>query len=152
MAFPIPAPGLVISYAYLWWHEHAEGHGEGRKNRPCVIVVAVENKEGATVVTVAPITHSAPLDASVGIEIPPRVKQHLGLDDERSWVLLQEVNTFTWPGYDLRPIASGETRIDYGFLPPKLFDRLREAMLELIVQRRRDSTSRSHGRSQHRVN
>lgn len=142
MAFPTPAPGLVISYAYLWRNEHAEGHEEGRKNRPCVIVVAVENKEGATVVTVAPITHSASLDTSVGIEIPLRVKQHLGLDDELSWVLTQEVNTFTWPGYDLRPIASGETRIDYGFLPPKLFDRLREAMLELIVQRRRDSTSR----------
>ena len=142
MALPIPEPGLVISYAYLWRHEHAQGHEEGRKNRPCVIVLAVKHEEGATVVTVAPITHSAPKGETVGIEIPPRVKQHLDLDSERSWVILQEVNEFTWPGYDLRPVAIGKTNVDHGFLPPKLFDRIRESMLELIVQRRHVSTRR----------
>jgi hypothetical protein len=39
---PLPAPqrGLVISYAYLWHHEHRAGLEEGRKDRPCVIVLA----------------------------------------------------------------------------------------------------------------
>jgi hypothetical protein len=55
MALPEPEPGLVISYVYLWHHEHQSGHDEGRKDRPCVIVVAAERtSDGATVVTVAP--------------------------------------------------------------------------------------------------
>src|ERR1700722_12313548 len=42
MALPEPEPGLVISYAYLWHHEHQSGHDEGRKDCPCVIVLAAE--------------------------------------------------------------------------------------------------------------
>jgi hypothetical protein len=38
---------------------------------------------------------------SVAVEIPLRVKEHLRLDSERSWVILNEVNVFTWPGFDL---------------------------------------------------
>lgn len=142
MALPHPEPGLVISCAYLWRHEQAEGHVEGRKNGPCVIVLAVETQDDAIVVTVAPITHRAPTDAATAVEIPARVKRHLGLDDERSWVIVQEVNTFTWPGHDLRPVAPGRTHVDHGFLPPRLFDTVRTAMLDLIVQRRRERTSR----------
>lgn len=142
MAFPNPEPGLVISYAYLWRYEHEEGHDEGRKNRPCVIVLAVEEHDGAVAVTVAPITHRAPDDASLAVEIPLRVKQHLGLDDERSWVILQEVNQFDWPGYDLRPIRRGETKVDYGFLPPALFEKIRTGILNLHRLRRLAKTPR----------
>lgn len=67
----------------------------------------------------------------LAVEIPPRVKEHLGLDGERSWVILDEVNIFTWPGFDLRPIRRDETRIDYGLLPPKFFDRLIDKFKEL---------------------
>ena len=35
-----PEPGLVISYAYLWHHEHQTGREEGQKDRPTVIVLA----------------------------------------------------------------------------------------------------------------
>jgi hypothetical protein len=60
MALPEPEPGLVISYAYLWHHEHQVGHEEGRKDRPCVIVVAAERaSDGLTVVTVLPVIASA---------------------------------------------------------------------------------------------
>ena len=30
----------------------------------------------------------------------------------------------SWPGFDLRPIKKGDSRVDYGLLPPKLFERL----------------------------
>jgi hypothetical protein len=40
MPIPTPEPGLVISYAYLWHHEHGAGREEGRKDRPSVIVLA----------------------------------------------------------------------------------------------------------------
>lgn len=76
-----------------------------------------------------PITHVPHGDPNVAIEIPLAVKRHLGLDDERSWIVVDEFNTFTWPGYDLRPIKNKQGRIDYGFLPPKLFDRIIEKRL-----------------------
>ena len=47
------------------------------------------------------------------------VKRHLGLDDERSWIVVAEGNEFDWPGYDLRKIGRSD-RYDYGFLPPSL--------------------------------
>lgn len=89
--FPEPQTGLVISYAFLWFEEAERGQVEGRKDRPCAIVVAVDEPDpsGGTrkQVAVAPITHTPPHDPSVAIEIPARVKEHLGLDAERSWVV-----------------------------------------------------------------
>jgi hypothetical protein len=52
-------------------------------------------------VAVVPITHLPHSDPHVAIEIPPAVKKDLGLDEERSWIVVDEFNTFTWPGYDL---------------------------------------------------
>jgi len=55
MEFPQPEIGLVISYSYLWSDEAEAGHVEGRKNRPCAIVLVVQQVEGkAPVVTVVP--------------------------------------------------------------------------------------------------
>ena len=87
MTIPAPEPGLVINYAYLWHHEHLAGHEEGRKDRPSVIVLCVDEPgSGITVVTVLPITHAPPRVEGEGIEIPAAIKRHLGLDDQPSWV------------------------------------------------------------------
>jgi hypothetical protein len=78
MPIPNPEPGLVISYAYLWHHEYQAGREGGQKDRPSVIVLAIEREaDGATIVTVLPITHSAPADPISAIEIPLPVKQPL---------------------------------------------------------------------------
>jgi hypothetical protein len=96
MPIPNPELGLVISYAYLWHHEHEAGREEGQKDRPSVIVLAVErDADGATIVTVLPITHSAPADPASAVEIPMPVKRHLGLDDDRSWIVVSEGNEFS---------------------------------------------------------
>ena len=142
MAIPNPEPGLVISYAYLWRREFEAGQEEGRKNRPCVIVLSVEKHDSGTHVTVAPITHSPPSSDTQCLEIPLRVKQHLGLDDDRSWVILDEVNQFVWPGYDLRPIPGKQGEMAYGFLPPRLFDQIRSFILDIILKRRGNITPR----------
>jgi hypothetical protein len=85
MPIPTPEPGLVISYAYLWHHEHEAGREEGRKDRPSVIVLAVERPATDTaIVVVLPITHASPAESAAAVEIPGAVKRHLGLDDERS--------------------------------------------------------------------
>jgi hypothetical protein len=137
LALPSPEPGLVIPYAYLWRHEHRKGQEEGRKTRPSVIVLAVRNeKSGSHRVTVAAITHTPPAKDGEAIEVPPRVKQALGLDDERSWVVLDEVNQFTWPGYDIRPVPGTKDRFSYGFIPPRLYDAIIARILELAAMRR----------------
>ncbi len=97
MTFPRPVPGLVIRYSYLWAAEYARGQEEGVKDRPCAIILATAEH----VVTVLPITHAPPADASMAVEIPPATKRRLGLDSERSWVVLSEANRFIWPGPDL---------------------------------------------------
>ena len=129
MTIPMPEPGLVVSYAYLWHAEHRAGREEGAKDRPSVIVLAVERDDDDTmIVTVLPITHAAPLDPKTAVEIPPLVKRHLGLDGERSWIVVTEGNEFQWPGYDLRKLSRGG-RYDYGFLPPRLFDKVLAAFV-----------------------
>lgn len=136
MSLPTPEPGLVIPYAYLWGHEHRKGQDEGRKVRPSVILLAVQSpKGGAPRVTVAPITHTPPAKDGAAIELPPRVKQALGLDDDRSWIVLDEVNQFAWPGYDIRPVPGSKDRFAYGFIPPKLYDTVIGRILELAADR-----------------
>ena len=73
MPLPDPQLGLVISYAYLWHHEHQAGQDEGRKDRPCVIVLAVDRGADGLIVTVVPVTHVPPADPSLAIELPPAV-------------------------------------------------------------------------------
>lgn len=131
MALPEPEPGLVISYSYLWRNEHRAGKTEGLKNRPCAIVLVVQGGADSRKVTVAPITHTPPSDPDVAIEIPPKVKRHLGLDGERSWIVLDDFNEFAWPGYDLRPISGEAGSYAYGFLPPALFKQIVGKILEL---------------------
>lgn len=136
MSLPTPEPGLVIPYAYLWRHEHRQGQEEGRKVRPSVIMLAVQSPKGAAPrVTVAPITHTPPTKDGEAIELPPRVKQALGLDDDRSWIVLDEVNQFTWPGYDIRSVPGSKDRFAYGFIPPKLYDTVIGRILELAAAR-----------------
>lgn len=104
MPLPIPEPGLVISYAYLWRSDYERGQEEGTKDRPCVIVLTVSTEEGDSVVTVVPVTHAAPEKPDEAVEIPLPTKHRLGLDAARSWVIVSEVNRFVWPGPDLRPV------------------------------------------------
>ncbi|MER9679283.1 type II toxin-antitoxin system PemK/MazF family toxin [Mesorhizobium sp. M0184] len=74
--------------------ENKKGAEEGRKSRPCAIVAARRIVEGREVVTVVPITHSAPADHADAIEIPAPLKTHLGLDDMPSWIIVTEINEF----------------------------------------------------------
>lgn len=129
MAVPPPETGLVIAYAYLWQHEHLAGHEEGHKNRPAVIVLSIPQRD-ATMVTVLPITHRPPENLDWAVEIPLPIKRHLGLDDERSWVIVAEGNQFLWPGYDLRKVPR-TSRYSYGFVPPRFFVHVLEAFRSL---------------------
>ena len=127
MAVPVPKPGLVISYSFLWRAEEQEGRESGIKDRPCAIVVAARQEDGDTVVLVAPITHAPPRNADMGVALPAATRKRLGLDDEPSWVIVSDLNRFIWPGPDLRPIAPG--KFDYGFLPASLVEEIKQKIL-----------------------
>lgn len=144
MAFPEPVPGLVIRYSYLWWQEHERGQEEGVKDRPCAVVMVVAGDQGRKLVTVLPVTHTPPSPDSLAVEIPHATKQRLGLDDERSWVVLTEANRFVWPGPDLRMQEPGgdPESVAYGLLPRTLFKKITgklavaiEARLARVVRR-----------------
>ncbi len=137
MSFPSPRAGMVIRYAYLWRDEHRRGLEEGRKDRPCAVLLAVADDAGGDRVYVLPITHSAPRDPAEGIELPPATKRRLGLDDDRSWVVLTEANRFDWPGFDLRPaVGDDASSVVLGELPAGLFRKIRDGWLALAAQRR----------------
>ena len=144
MAFPEPAPGLVIRYSYLWAEQHRRGQEEGVKDRPCAVILVTVIEDGERVVTVLPISHTPPADPALAVEIPALVKRRLKLDDERSWVVLTEANRFVWPGPDLRPFAPGDSAsVGYGPLPFALFEEIRIKFIAAIRAKRASVVQRS---------
>jgi hypothetical protein len=131
MPLPDPVPGLVISYSFLWSHERQAGAFEGRKDRPSAIVVATHDEQREVRVVVAPITHRAPADERLAVAIPPAVCRQLGLDAAPCWVVCSELNRFTWPGFDLRPVPERPLRFAYGLLPRNLFETVRRRILDI---------------------
>jgi hypothetical protein len=97
-----------------------------------VILVTADN-EGDKIVTVLPITYTPPQNPALAVEIPHATKCRLGLDDERSWIVLTEANRFVWPGPDLRFSRSGDTEsVAYGLLPSGLFNELKHKLVAAI--------------------
>lgn len=132
MSLPEPKPGLVIRYCYLWAREHAAGHVEGVKDRPCAMLLAAHDVQGDLRIIVHPITHARPSNSEASVEIPLATRRRLGLDNDQSWIVLGEVNMFTWPSPDIR-FARGEgpQSVAYGFLPAKLFEMVRNRFAAL---------------------
>lgn len=144
MVLPTPRPGLVINYAYLWRREADRGQEEGRKYRPSAVVIV--SKGG--LVAVSPITHSPPPRGSTAIELPQDVKDRIGLDSSRSWLITNEINVFTWPGHDLGQIDQTEPkRVAYGQLPPNLTRLLIERVRTHARERVLAQVDRGAGRS-----
>lgn len=144
MPLPQPVPGLVIRYAYLWQLEHQRGQEEGVKDRPCAVILATTDDEGDQVVTVLPVTHTPPSNPALAVEISYPTKCRLGLDDERSWIVLTEANRFVWPGPDLRQAQPGDmASVAYGLLPRSLFKEVTAKLADAIKARLVDVVPRT---------
>ena len=137
MAVPEPKPGLVIRYDYLWLREASVGRDQG-KDRPACLVAASDSSLQPRFVVILPITHSPPSGDTVGIEIPPKVRRAVGLDDEPCWVVVSEHNVDEWPNAGLEPIPGRPGIFAYGFLPPRLFADIKRKFLDLA---RRDRSA-----------
>ncbi len=93
-----PKPGLVIRYDFLWKEESLAGVEQGRKDRPCAIILTTKPKDdGSMDVVLCPITHSPIQDGETGLEIPVKLVRHLRLDGECSFIKTHQVNTLNWP-------------------------------------------------------
>jgi len=136
MAFPEPKPGQVIRYSYLWKHEYDKQQEEGIKDRPCAVIMVTKDDGAEKLVTVLPVTHTPPSDPNLAIEIPRQTKQRLGLDNERSWIVLSEANRFVWPGPDLRMAISGApSSVVYGYLPANFFNTVKSKFITVQAQK-----------------
>jgi mRNA-degrading endonuclease toxin of MazEF toxin-antitoxin module len=146
MRLPEPQPGMVIRYAYLWRNEAEQGRDHGSKDRPCVVVLAVKKEAARTRVVVAPITHRAPAIDAGAIPLSSLAKARLGLDEDTSWIVTNDLNAFDWPGPDLRPLnPAGETpRFTYGYLSADMTRRLIECVRD-HVRRKSTSLTPRHG-------
>ena len=144
MSWPDPRAGLVYNYAYLWSTDEARNVDEGSKNRPCV-VIDVKGTGDDRIVTVCPITHRPPSNASA-VEIPSDVKRRLGLDDSRSWIVTSETNKFLWKSSpDLRPVPGrGPARHEYGMLPPATTEAVVAEVDNAVANQRLEVVERTH--------
>ena len=144
MSLPTPHPGIVVRHSYLWHREKRQARESGAKDRPATVLLVSTAAEGpGQRVYLLPITHSPPHDQVTAIEIPPRIGRLLNLDGERSWIVIDEVNDFIWPGFDLAPVPGSEPpAFSYGTLPPKFFRTVRDACLALIHQKRMKTVRR----------
>jgi hypothetical protein len=135
VALPEPKPGLVIRYDYLWADEAAAGRDVG-KDRPACLIAASDSTAAPRFVVILPITHTPPRDETAAVEIPPKVKRAIGLDDVPSWVIVSEHNVDEWPNGGLAPIPGRPGVFSYGFIPPGLFAQIKTKFLESARQGR----------------
>lgn len=135
MPLPEPRPGLVIRYDYLWSREAVVGRDQG-KERPACLVAATDPTTSPRFVVILPITHTRPDKDTVGVEIPGRVREALGLDEAPSWVIVSEHNVDEWPNGGLTPLPGRPGVFSYGFIPPGLFAQVKARFLELYEQGR----------------
>lgn len=91
------------------------------------MVVAAIARPHRIQLLVAPVTHTAPERPVDAVEIPLVIKRRLGLDAERSWIVLTELNRFIWPGPDVRIAPGGQSPI-YDAIPDWLFFDLRDGI------------------------
>ncbi|WP_420962653.1 hypothetical protein [Brucella sp. IR073] len=92
----------MIAYEYLWVSKAGQRE-DGEKTYPAAVVLARHDIGPTAVAYVLGISHSPPLPGRRALEVPLKLKRHLGLDDEPSWLYTDEINIFAWPGPDLRP-------------------------------------------------
>jgi hypothetical protein len=127
-----PRPGDVIRYADLWTNERDAGREEGVKDRPCAVVLTIqETDDNAHAVFVLPITSRRPANGEDAEELSLATRSRLGLQAAPCWVVLSEVNRFYWPGPDLRPVERPDGPFyRFGMLPAVQTRRIRDAVLK----------------------
>jgi hypothetical protein len=106
------------------------------------VVVAALTNRGRTRLLVAPVTHSRSEATADAVEMPAKVKRLMGLDSARSWIVTTELNSFIWPGPDIRISPASKNPI-IDAVPDWLFFQVRDAILQRSRSGQLDITSRT---------
>lgn len=116
---PAPKVGMVVNYEYIWARQFRDGFKpeDVVKIRPCAILAVVEGKDDTTVY-VSPMTHTAPYHPERSIKLGEDTSRRLRMDCNSTYLMVDEVNKFTWPGDGLRRVFNrGAASYSFGNLP-----------------------------------
>lgn len=130
---PVPKPGSVVVFPYLWKAEADAGHEMG-KLRPCVVVGATRHGDTFRL-SVVPITHTVQFEAH--LPIPANYAKDAGLDGHDNHVVTEEMNTFTWPSKD-----TTLTIWPVGSVPEGFYDKIKGAMRDVHALGQLDAIDR----------
>ncbi len=88
--------GDVWRFPYLWKREERAGDTEGRKDRPVVLVLLIENSKGQQEAMLVPVTSQPQTGNPFAVEVPDIEKKRAGLDLRMDlWVVTDEHNIDT---------------------------------------------------------
>ena len=88
-----PKAGDVLRYPYLWARQAGRGETEGRKSRPCAVILSLRAGSGQTELRLCAVTTQPPQKDTHAVEIPEIEKRRAGLDGSlQLWVIVDEHN------------------------------------------------------------
>lgn len=88
-----PKAGNVLRYPYLWARQAEHGETEGRKTRPCAVILSLKAGSGQTELRLCAVTTQPPHSGTHAVEVPEIEKRRAGLDsDVPLWVIVDEHN------------------------------------------------------------
>lgn len=89
-----PTPGDVWRYPNLWARQAGDGETEGRKPRPCALVLTLPIATGETEIILLAITTRSPRPDQPAVAVPPMERRRAQLDsDAPLWIMLDEYNS-----------------------------------------------------------
>ena len=88
------AEGDVIRYPYRWTAERDQGRSiEGIKDRPCCLILLIQDAAGRPTIFLAPISSKPPRADQEALSIPDTERRRAGLDRHPdAWIHVDEVN------------------------------------------------------------
>lgn len=128
MPLPKPQLGNIINYRFLWKEESESGQIEGLKARPSLIV-SIQETVDKKVVRVIPISTKHPSMTRKFLEITPNWGIQ-ALPTYPSYLILDEINEFVWPGYDIEPLLRSPSSL-YGRVTLGQFTKILESINNL---------------------
>lgn len=134
-----PKAGDVLRYPYLWARQARNGETEGRKPRPCAVVLTVATQANKTELRLCAITTQQPTSDVVALLIPETEKRRAGLDVRlQLWVILDEHNFDVFEqSYYIEPLSQ------VGIFSRVFTKELQQKMIIAIQQRHSRTIHRS---------
>jgi hypothetical protein len=138
-----PETGLVISYNYIWSHQHERGEDAGRKARPTCVVVPVTS-DGRNVV-LFPLTSKEPGPERIAVKVPETERRRLKLKGRgSSWIILDEGNADVLPGsFHIEPVSYDPLTPVYGKFSQAFMGQVLQTLAKAIRSKRMRLSSRT---------